>query len=48
MSVANDHVYENERCVFCGVNNNDNSIYGPFTCNPPEKYTTETQEGASS
>lgn len=38
------HVYDGERCTFCGVNVNDQAIYGATPCidREPITYTTET------
>ena len=44
MSEIGGHVYDGERCLFCGVNIYDDAIYGPFECvkRPGYIYTTET------
>lgn len=43
---AEAHVYDGERCVFCGVNIHDDALYGPYLCDRAEGtfvYTTESE-----
>lgn len=39
-----NHVYDEWRCIFCGVNSLDADLYGPEKCNDrePMVYTTES------
>ena len=42
------HIYEGNRCLFCNVNDLDESMYGPFDCvvRGQYAYTSETPNAA--
>jgi hypothetical protein len=39
-----EHIYDGERCTWCGVNMYDALLYGPERCSrtEPIRYTTES------
>lgn len=43
-----NHIYDGGRCIFCNVNDLDESIYGPYLCVEREAYTFSTETGKRS
>jgi len=41
---AGEHVYTANRCIFCNINNLDDSIYGPFECEEDREALTYTTD----